>query len=69
MAAFTALYNDVVVPHVGSSVAGLPLSLVMQHSGWGALFAFLIASCGVVVVLLLPMINAQSHSQLHAADA
>jgi len=53
----------------GSSVAGLPLSLLLQKSGWGAMFSFLIASCGIVVALLLPMINARSHSQSHAADA
>ena len=55
--------------YTGSSVAGLPLSLLLQKSGWGAMFSFLIASCGVVLALLLPMINASSHAQLHAAEA
>lgn len=57
------------ISYLGSSVAGLPLSLLLQKSGWGAMFSFLIASCGIVVALLLPMINARSHSQSHAADA
>lgn len=62
-------YVNLGLGFAGSSVAGLPLSLLLQKSGWGAMFTFLIASCGVVVALLLPMINARSHSQMHAADA
>lgn len=54
--------------NAGSSVAGLPLSLVLQHYGWGAMFSFLIASCAVVVGLLLPMVNARSHAQAHALE-
>lgn len=56
------------ISYLGSSVAGLPLSLVLQHYGWGAMFSFLIASCAVVVGLLLPMVNARSHAQAHALE-
>ena len=51
------------ISYIGSSMAGLPLSLILQHYGWGALFTSLIGACGLTVALLLPLLNAQSYTQ------
>eukprot|EP00891_Asterochloris_glomerata_P001064 jgi/Astpho2/1064/e_gw1.00017.33.1_t len=57
------------ISYIGSSMAGLPLSLILQHYGWGALFTSLIAACGLTVALLLPLLNAQSYTQRAAKAA
>ena len=57
------------ISYIGSSMAGLPLSLILQHYGWGALFTSLIGACGLTVALLLPLLNAQSYTQRTAKTA
>ena len=57
------------ISYIGSSMAGLPLSLILQHYGWGALFTSLIGACGLTVALLLPLLNAQSYTQRAAKTA
>ena len=51
------------VAYLGAANAGVPLSLLVQQYGWGAFFAALLSACGVGMLLLLPLIGAQSYTQ------
>lgn len=52
------------VSYLGASAAGVPIALIVQRSGWNAYFLTLLASCAIVIVLLLPTINLKSQEQL-----
>ena len=41
----------------------MPLALLVEKFGWNAFFASLGASCILVVLLILPMVNLKSYSQ------
>jgi len=57
------------VSYLGAANAGVPLAAIVQSRGWDAFFATLAACCGVVVVLLLPLVTAPSFSQKEARAA
>ena len=42
----------------------MPIALIVQKHGWNAYFVALLASCAVVVALLLPTVNLKSQEQL-----
>ena len=54
--------------YLGASAAGVPIALIVQKSGWNAYFVTLLASCAIVVLLLLPTINLKSQEQLASAQ-
>ena len=56
------------ISYLGASAAGVPIALIVQKSGWNAYFMTLLASCALVVVLLLPTINLKSQEQLASAQ-
>ena len=51
------------VSYLGAANAGVPLAAIVQARGWDAFFATLAGCCGVVVLLLLPLVTAPSYSQ------
>ncbi len=57
------------IAYPGAANAGVPLAFVVEKYGWNAYFAVLMACCGVVLVLMLPMMNLKSYSQLEALKA
>jgi sugar phosphate permease len=52
-----------IISYAGAASAGVPLALLVEKFGWNAFFASLGASCILVVLLILPMINLKSYSQ------
>ena len=52
----------------GAASAGVPLAAIVEKFGWNAYFTALGASCGIVVLLILPCINLKSYSQRLAED-
>ena len=44
----------------------MPLASIVQNYGWNAYFSTLIASCGIVVLLILPMARLKSYAQREA---
>jgi sugar phosphate permease len=57
------------IAYSGAANAGVPLAFVVEKYGWNAYFAVLMACCGVVLVLMLPMMNLKSYSQQEALKA
>ena len=55
------------VSYLGAANAGVPLAALVESRGWGAYFAALAACCGIVVLLMAPMILAPSWSQRERA--
>lgn len=55
--------------YLGASAAGVPIAVIVQKSGWNAYFVTLLASCAIVVLLLLPTINLKSQEQLALAQS
>jgi sugar phosphate permease len=47
----------------GAANAGIPLSHLVQSQGWGAFFTALLGACGVALLLLAFVANAQSFGQ------
>lgn len=54
------------ISYFGAANAGVPLASIVQNYGWNAYFSTLIASCGIVVLLILPMARLKSYSQKEA---
>ena len=44
----------------------MPLAIIVQRYGWNAFFVTMVASCTVVVLLMMPMANLKSYSQREA---
>ena len=55
------------IAYLGAANAGIPLSIIVKDFGWSAYFTTLVASCGMAVVLCLPLIRARSFVQREAA--
>lgn len=55
------------VSYLGAANAGVPLAALVQSKGWEAYFSALIACCGIVVLLMVPMCLAPSWSQREMA--
>jgi sugar phosphate permease len=51
------------IAYLGSSCAGLPLSILVQKYGWSSLFTTLVGASLLVVLLLAPIANAPSYAQ------
>eukprot|EP00245_Coleochaete_scutata_P005699 TRINITY_DN19450_c0_g1_i1.p1 TRINITY_DN19450_c0_g1~~TRINITY_DN19450_c0_g1_i1.p1 ORF type:complete len:546 (-),score=94.08 TRINITY_DN19450_c0_g1_i1:402-2039(-) len=51
------------ISYLGAANAGLPLSIIVKQYGWDAYFTTLIASCVILILLVLPMINLKSYVQ------
>ena len=47
----------------GAANAGVPLAKIVQMYGWNAYFMALIGACGIILLLMAPMINLDSYSQ------
>ena len=60
------VHDTVVLMLAGAANAGVPLASIVQNYGWNAYFTTLIASCGIVVLLILPMARLKSYSQKEA---
>lgn len=55
------------IAYLGAANAGIPLSRVVQGHGWGGFFTALVGACGVALLLLATVANAQSFAQREAA--
>ncbi len=53
--------------NAGAANAGVPLARIVQMYGWNAYFAALIGACGIVLLLMAPMMHLDSHSQRMAS--
>eukprot|EP00210_Caulerpa_lentillifera_P004711 g4495.t1 len=51
------------VAYLGAANAGIPLSIIVQKYGWNEYFTALLASCGMALLLLAPMMNLKSDVQ------
>lgn len=51
------------VAYLGAANAGIPLSIIVKDFGWSAYFTTLLVSCGLAVMLTLPMVNVKSYAQ------
>eukprot|EP01026_Neomeris_dumetosa_P058917 TRINITY_DN5499_c0_g1_i5.p1 TRINITY_DN5499_c0_g1~~TRINITY_DN5499_c0_g1_i5.p1 ORF type:complete len:538 (+),score=63.90 TRINITY_DN5499_c0_g1_i5:62-1675(+) len=57
------------ISYLGAASAGYPLSLMVKKYGWSVYFTSLIASCGIALILLVPMLNLKSYTQREEATA
>eukprot|EP01025_Chloroclados_australasicus_P053278 TRINITY_DN6259_c0_g1_i1.p1 TRINITY_DN6259_c0_g1~~TRINITY_DN6259_c0_g1_i1.p1 ORF type:complete len:583 (-),score=60.98 TRINITY_DN6259_c0_g1_i1:344-1972(-) len=57
------------ISYLGAASAGYPLSLMVKQYGWGIFFTALVASCGIAILLLVPMLNLRSYTQQQEATA
>lgn len=51
------------IAYLGAANAGVPLSIIVRDYGWSSYFTTLFVSCGMVLLLLTPMINLKSFVQ------
>jgi OPA family sugar phosphate sensor protein UhpC-like MFS transporter len=57
------------IAYLGAANAGIPLSHVVSSAGWNGFFTTLLGACGVALLLLSTVANAQSYNQRVAARA
>ena len=48
---------------MGAAAAGMPLSIAVSKYGWGVFFSVMVASCGMIFLLLAPLWNQPSFVQ------
>ena len=51
------------ISYLGAANAGVPLALVVKHSGWDGYFTAMSAACVIALALLAPLANAKSFVQ------
>ncbi|KAK9901089.1 hypothetical protein WJX75_003573 [Coccomyxa subellipsoidea] len=51
------------ISYLGAANAGVPLARLVQMYGWDAYFMALIGACGIIILLLAPMMHLDSFSQ------
>ncbi|GAX77747.1 hypothetical protein CEUSTIGMA_g5190.t1 [Chlamydomonas eustigma] len=52
-----------IVAYFGAANAGIPLSHILQHSGWDGYFMAMTVACICALLLLLPLVNSKSYIQ------
>lgn len=54
------------VAYGGAALAGFPLSLCVKKLGWNSFFAVVLGCCGIVALLLAPLLKKKSFEQVEA---
>jgi sugar phosphate permease len=54
------------IAYLGAANAGIPIAHVVQSHGWAGFFTAMLGACGVALLLLATVANAQSYGQRQA---
>ncbi|WIA32408.1 hypothetical protein OEZ86_003235 [Tetradesmus obliquus] len=57
------------IAYLGAANAGIPIAHVVQSHGWAGFFTAMLGACGVALLLLATVANAQSYGQRQAKVA
>jgi sugar phosphate permease len=57
------------IAYLGAANAGIPIAHVVQSHGWAGFFTAMLGACGVALLLLATVANAQSYGQRQAKAA